>query len=74
MPVLRSTRFTAAVTDALAEIRENDLNFSRYVQTEAPPDTIDVKPELAKLTELIGQRNEAEANMVGFLKELGYAR
>lgn len=61
---------------ALTEIRENDhnLNIARYVQTEAPPDTIDVKAEVAKLTESIGKRNEAEAKMLEFLKEIGYAR
>ena len=60
----------------LAEVRENDhnLNITRYVQTEAPPDTIDVKAEVAKLTELVAQRDAAEATMMGFLKELGYAR
>ena len=59
----------------LAEVRENDhnLNLTRYVQTEAPPDTIDVKAEVAKLTELVAKRDAAEATMMGFLKELGYA-
>ena len=61
---------------ALAEIRENEhnLNITRYVQTEAPPDAIDVKAEVAKLVDLMGKRNEAEAKMMGFLSELGYAR
>ncbi len=61
---------------SLAEIRDNDhnLNITRYVQTEAAPDAIDVKAEVAKLTELIGKRNKAEAKMLGFLKELGYAK
>ena len=59
---------------SLAEIRENEhnLNITRYVQTEAPPEVIDVKAEVAKLTELIGKRDAAEATMMGFLKELGY--
>ena len=59
----------------LAEVRENDhnLNLTRYVQTEAPPDAIDVKAEVAKLTELVAKRDAAEATMMGFLKELGYA-
>ena len=59
----------------LAEVRENDhnLNITRYVQTEAPPDTIDVKAEVVKLTELVAKRDAAEATMMGFLKELGYA-
>ncbi len=60
---------------SLAEVRENDhnLNITRYVQTEAPPDAIDVRVEVTKLQELIGKRDEAEAKMMGFLKELGYA-
>jgi type I restriction enzyme M protein len=60
----------------LAEVRENDhnLNITRYVQTEAPPDAIDVKAEVAKLAELVAKRDAAEATMMGFLKELGYAR
>ena len=60
----------------LAEVRENDhnLNITRYVQTEAPPDAIEVAAEVAKLTALVAQRDAAEATMMGFLKELGYAR
>jgi type I restriction enzyme M protein len=59
----------------LAEVRENDhnLNITRYVQTEAAADTIDVKAEVAKLEELMAKRDEAEAVMFGFLRELGYA-
>ena len=59
----------------LAEIRENDhnLNLTRYVQTDPPPPSIDVKAEVAKLTELMAKRDEAEKTMVGFLQELGYA-
>ncbi|MDX9724456.1 MAG: N-6 DNA methylase, partial [Myxococcota bacterium] len=59
---------------SLDTIRENDhnLNITRYVQTEPPPETIDVKAEVAKLSALIAQRDEAEAKMMGFLKELGY--
>ena len=59
----------------LAEIRDNDhnLNITRYVQTDAPPEAIDVKAEVAKLQELLGERDAAEARMMGFLKELGYA-
>lgn len=60
---------------SVAEVRENDhnLNITRYVQTEARPDAIDVKAEVARLTELVAQRDAAEATMMGFLKELGYA-
>ena len=61
---------------ALAELHENDhnLNITRYVQTEAAPDTIDVTEEVTRLEELIEKRDEAEGKMLGFLKELGYAR
>ena len=59
---------------ALSEIRDNDhnLNITRYVQTEAAPDAIDVKAEVTKLIELIAARDEAETKMIGFLMELGY--
>ncbi|CAK0760522.1 hypothetical protein CCP4SC76_3320001 [Gammaproteobacteria bacterium] len=33
-----------------------------------------MRAEVAKLQELIGKRDEAEAKMMGFLKELGYVR
>lgn len=58
----------------LKEIRENDhnLNLTRYVQTDPPPPPIDVKAEVAKLMELMAERDEAEKVMVGFLQELGY--
>ena len=60
----------------LAEIRDNDhnLNITRYVQTDPPPEGIDVKAEVAKLQELLGERDAAEARMMGFLRELGYVR
>ena len=46
---------------SLEEIVENDhnLNLTRYVQTDPPPPPIDVKAEVAKLTELMAQRDEA---------------
>ncbi len=58
----------------LAELRENDhnLNITRYVQTEAAAEAIDVKAEVAKLQALMAQRDEAERVMLGFLRELGY--
>jgi type I restriction enzyme M protein len=58
----------------LDELRDNDhnLNITRYVQTEAPPEAVDVKAEVAKLQALVAQRDAAEAVMMGFLKELGY--
>jgi len=59
----------------LDEIRENDhnLNLTRYVQTDPPPPPIDVKQEVGRLQELLVERDQAEAKMMGFLKELGYA-
>ena len=59
----------------LDEIRDNDhnLNLTRYVQTDAAPAAIDVKAEVTTLQGLMAKRDEAEARMVGFLKELGYA-
>ncbi len=58
----------------LDEIRENDhnLNLTRYIQTDAAAVTIDVKAEVARLTELMEKRTVAERKMVGFLTELGY--
>lgn len=58
----------------LNEIGENDynLNITRYVQTEAPPESIDVAAEVKKLRELTAARDEAEARMDSFLLELGY--
>ncbi len=56
------------------EIEANgfNLNISRYVQTGADAEAVDVAAEVAKLQNLIGQRNEAEAVMFGHLKRLGY--
>ncbi|TVQ88173.1 MAG: SAM-dependent DNA methyltransferase [Deltaproteobacteria bacterium] len=58
----------------LKEIKDNDynLNLTRYVQTDPPPPPIDVKAEVAKLQELMAERDAAEGKMMGFLKELGY--
>lgn len=50
----------------------NNLNISRYVQTGADAETVDVAEEVAKLQDLIANRNEAEAVMFGHLKRLGY--
>ena len=66
--------FCKVVTLAVARENDHNLNITRYVQTEAPPDTIDVKAEVAKLTAMVAKRDAAEATMMGFLKELGYAR
>jgi type I restriction enzyme M protein len=48
------------------------LNISRYVQTGADAEAVDVPAEIAKLEDLIAKRNEAEAVMLGHLKRLGY--
>ena len=49
-----------------------NLNISRYVQTGADAEAIDVAAEVAKLEDLIAKRDEAEAIMFGHLKRLGY--
>ena len=59
----------------LQELASNDfnLNLTRYVQTSAAEVAIDVRQEVAKLRELVARRNDAEAKLNEFLKELGYA-
>ena len=58
----------------VAEIAANDhnLNISRYVQTGADAEAVDVAAEVAKLEDLIAKRNEAEAVMFNHLRSLGY--
>ena len=58
----------------VAEIEANEfnLNISRYVQTGADVKAVDVAEEVAKLQELIGQRDVAEAKMFENLRKLGY--
>jgi type I restriction enzyme M protein len=58
----------------LEEIAANghNLNISRYVQTGADAEAVDVRAEVAKLQELIAERDEAEAVMFEHLKRLGY--
>lgn len=60
----------------LDEIRSNDwnLNITRYVDSTKPEEAIDVAEEYKKLRELTAKRNEAEAKMETYLKELGYDR
>lgn len=60
---------------SLQEIRQNEhnLNITRYVQTDPPPEAVDVQAEVAKLQGLLAERDAAEARMMGFLRELGYA-
>lgn len=49
-----------------------DLNISRYVQTASDAVIANVAAEIARLHELIGRRDEAEAVMLGHLAGLGY--
>ena len=58
----------------VAEIAANghNLNISRYVQTGADAEAVDVAAEVAKLQALIARRDEAEAVMFGHLRRLGY--
>lgn len=58
----------------LDEIKENDynLNISRYIDTTEEEEQIDVAQAIKELKQLEQQRNEIEATMYGFLKELGY--
>ena len=57
-----------------AEVEENDfnLNISRYVHIGTEEEAVDVRAEFARLQELIVKRDDAEAKMIGYLKELGY--
>ena len=59
---------------SLEEIEKNDwnLNIARYVQTAEEEEPIDVAAEVRKLKELQAKRDEAEAKMMGFIRELGY--
>lgn len=50
----------------------HNLNISRYVQTGADAEAVDVAAEVTKLQDLIAKRNEAEAVMFGHLRKLGY--
>jgi type I restriction enzyme M protein len=49
-----------------------NMNISRYVQTDADAEAVDVGAEIAKLQDLIAKRDEAEAVMFEHLKRLGY--
>ena len=65
----------ARVVD-LAEIEKNEfnLNISRYVETAEAEEKVDVRAAIAKLREAEKARAGAEAEMNGFLEELGYER
>lgn len=58
----------------IEEIEENgyNLNLTRYVQTDAAADCIDVRVAVAKLKSLTAAREAAEAKMARLLQELGY--
>ena len=58
----------------LDEIKENDynLNISRYIDTTEEEEQIDVLQAIKELKQLEQERNEIEATMYSFLKELGY--
>ncbi len=65
-------RFARVVS--LDDVAKNDfnLNLTRYVQTQQAEEAIDVAAEVVKLRSLVAARNEAEAKLDKFLKELGY--
>ena len=67
-------RFSRIVN--IEEIEGNDwnLNIARYVDATEPEEPIDVAEEYKTLRELTVKRNEAEAKMEAYLKELGYDR
>ena len=58
----------------LDEIKENDynLNISRYIDTTEEEEQIDVVQAIKELKQLEQERNEIEATMYSFLKELEY--
>lgn len=58
----------------LTEIAANDynLNIPRYVPDMDEEEKIDIAAELVKLNDLRVQRDAAEAEMMKYLKELGY--
>ena len=58
----------------LDEIKENDynLNISRYIDITEEEKQIDVAQAIKELKQSEQERNEIEATMYGFLKELGY--
>lgn len=65
-------QFSRAVS--LKEITDNDynLNISRYVQTAAEEDQVDITAIMEELIKLRGERDAAETRMTSFLRELGY--
>jgi type I restriction enzyme M protein len=59
---------------AIEDVERNDfnLNISRYVETAAAAEKVDVGAALAKLREEELKRTEAETNMAVYLKEIGF--
>ena len=59
---------------SLDEIEKNDynLNISRYVETAATAETVDVTHTLRRLQELEQKRADAETRMRAHLKDFGY--
>jgi type I restriction enzyme M protein len=59
---------------SVEEIAANgyNLSISRYVQTNGDAEAVEVAAEVAKLQQLIENRNEAEGAMLGHLRRLGY--
>lgn len=58
----------------VADIAANDfnLNITRYVNLGEAAEQIDVAMEVARLMELVAERDSAEAKMTQHLRELGY--
>ena len=51
-----------------------NLNISRYVQTSADLESVDVAVEVTKLQALMSQRDAANTTMFEHLEKLGYAK
>ena len=64
-----------AAVVSVDDIAANDfnLNITRYVNLGEEAEAVDVAVEAKKLSELIAERDAAEANMNDFLRELGYS-
>jgi type I restriction enzyme M protein len=65
-------RYARIVPVEEIERNEFNLNISRYVDTAAVEQAVDVAEAVRKLRQLDTERAAAEAQMNSFLKELGY--
>jgi type I restriction enzyme M protein len=65
-------RYARVIDVAEIEKNEFNLNISRYVETAAASERVDVAQAMARFRELEQARRDAEAKMNGFLRELGY--